>query len=98
MNDMTVRESANVVVTAFLSGDLTSAFNNFTDEAKEQFEPYIPSLPSPVEAGQVTSVLPDGPSFVARLDISGGGRELSLETTWEEREGRPMIVGVAPRT
>lgn len=94
MDEETVREHARHHVRTLRAGDLPSAFADLTNEAKSQVEPYVLNFPSPVEKAEIVSIVPLREGYVVVLELSGGGRELRLETTWSELNGRPRIVEV----
>lgn len=49
-------------------------------------------LPRPIERAEVVSVEIRGEDAVALIRYVGADQEATVESTWAEREGRPMIV------
>lgn len=94
MDEGAARESAERHAATLQSGNLPAAFGELTDQAKTELEPYVLNFPSPVERAGVLSLALRPEGYVAEIEISGGGRELRLRTTWAEVGGRPMIVAV----
>lgn len=95
MDEGTVRELAERHAEQLRDGNLTGAFSDLTDEAKSQLEPYVLNFPSPVERAEMVSLSLRPEGYVALLEVAGGGREVKLETTWADVQGRPMITRVA---
>lgn len=94
MEEGTVRRHAEQHVRTLQSGNLPSAFSDLTDAAQAQLEPYILNFPSPVEKAEMVSMSPGPAGYRVSLRVSGGGRELDLETTWADVHGHPKIVEV----
>lgn len=94
MDEGTVRQHAERHARTLRAGNLPSAFSDLTDQAKTQLEPYVLNFPSPVEEAQMVSLVPEPGGYSVLFQVSGGGRDLQIETTWAEVDGHPMIVKV----
>jgi hypothetical protein len=88
MDEAKVREHAEAHARAMAAGDLATASRDLTSEGRATAGPVMAQMPSPLEAAEVSTVT----DRVALIEYSGGGKKLSVESTWEDRDGRPMIV------
>lgn len=94
MDEQTVHEYARYHMMAILSGDREGALSDLTDEAREQAGPVFAALPAKVEESELMEVIRDGDQFSININYTGGDNDVVVETVWEEREGKPKIVGI----
>jgi hypothetical protein len=95
MDESTVRERAEAHAQAMVDGDLRRAASDLTPEAQAGAAAVMKNMPNPVQGAQVQSVAPDEDAVVASILYSGATAELLVESRWEERDGRPMIVNLS---
>ena len=93
MDESTVRRHAEEHGRAMVEGDLMRAGGDLTSEAQGQARDVMRGLPREIDAAEVASVeTTGGDEYVAQIRYSGEGRDVTVESRWGEREGRPMIV------
>lgn len=94
MNKETVQEQAQVHGDAVVSGDLRTAGSALTREAREQAGAVMEALPKTLTGAAIDSVEEAGDTVRARIRYSGESDDVVVESTWEERDGSPRIVGL----
>jgi hypothetical protein len=93
MDEEAVREYAEAHAAANISGDMSRAATDLTDEARANIGPVARKLPRPITAGNVTSVSGDDEGrCVVVIEYSGPRSSATVESVWIEQEGRPMIA------
>ena len=92
MDEALVRKHAQEHSGAIIEGDLRRAGADLTPEAQKQAPAVMKRLPRPVTSADIAAVAMSGGRAVARVRYGGEGAETVVESTWEERDGRPMIV------
>ena len=95
MDEATVRERAEAHAQAMVAGDFRRAASDLTPEAQAGAAAVMKNMPNPVQGDLVQGVAPDDNAVVASILYSGTGAELLVESRWEERDGRPMIVNLS---
>jgi hypothetical protein len=98
MDQANVREHAEAHANAIVTGDLARASSDLTDEAKRGARAVMAEMPRPVTDARVGEVLVSDNDAVATIVYAGNDTQISVESRWEEREGRPMIVDLTLRT
>lgn len=94
MDQAKLHEYARYHMMAFLSGDRQGAMSDLTEEALEQAGPVVDAIPKKVEESELLEIVPSGDQYLVTYNYAGGDTDIVVETVWEEREGRPMIVGI----
>jgi hypothetical protein len=92
MNDSTVREHAEAHGRALARGDLAGAASDLSEGARAKAPGIMKLLPRPVTSAEVTSVEPSADAFVVRTRYTGDDGASTVESTWAEIGGRPLIV------
>jgi hypothetical protein len=92
-----VRRHAEAHGRAVANGDLAVAGSDLDGAARSQAAAVMKSVPGTIEGAEVQSVEAAGDGFVVRTRYWGGGSEATVEARWEDRGGRPMIVGLRLR-
>ncbi len=95
MDESTVRRHAEEHGRAMVAGDLGRAASDLAPEAQAQARDVMRELPRSLTAADVVSVREEGEDSVVRIQYEGEGRKVTLESRWADRDGRPMIVGLA---
>jgi hypothetical protein len=75
-----------------MSGDMAGAAQDLTDEGKAAAPAVMKGMPRPVTGVEIVNVATDGEQIAARISYRGDDREHLVESLWEDRDGRPMIV------
>ena len=96
MDDASFREQVEAHGAAIVAGDMNRALEDFSDELKPGVPDMAQHLPQPVRAADILSVDGNGEQFQVKIRYSGDGPSLTVATTWEERDGRPLIIVATP--
>ena len=94
MDSDDVRKHAEAHAQATVAGDLRTAAQDLTDEGRAQAGSVMKQMPSSLSGAEVDSVEVQGDQAVARIRYSGEGGDVTVESTWAERDGRAKIVGL----
>ena len=93
MDETTVRRYAEEHGRAMVEGDLIRAAGDLTTDAQARARDVMRELPRELDGAEVVTVeAAGGEEYVARIRYSGEGRDVTVESRWAERDGRPMIV------
>jgi hypothetical protein len=93
MEEEKVREHAEAHGSAVVAGDLAAAGSDLTKEGQAAAGTVMRQLPRPVTGSEVLSVDLTGEQGIARIRYLGDeGAEATVESVWEERNGRPKII------
>ena len=93
MDEGAVRQHAEAHAAANVSGDMSRAATDLTDEARNNIGPVARGLPRPITAGKVTRVEEaDDGRYVVIIEYSGTDSAATVESIWVEEGGRPMIA------
>jgi hypothetical protein len=97
MDEARVREHAEAHARAMADGDLRRASSDLTEEAKKTAPAVMAEMPRPVTGARVSDVVASGADAVATIVYSGHDKEISVESRWADRDGRPMITELTLR-
>ena len=92
MDEQTVRTHAEQHGDALVNGDLRRAGGDLTKEAQAQAPDVMSNFPKNVESAEVVSCDVQGEEAVVRALYKGEGKEVTVESRWADRDGRPKIV------
>ena len=93
MDESTVRQHAEAHGRAMVEGDLMRAGGDLTAEAQARARDVMRGLPREIADAEVLTIeAAGGGEYVSRIRYAGEGRDVTVESRWAEREGRPMIV------
>jgi hypothetical protein len=95
MDEDAVRKQAHEHGQAVAVRNLRQASGDVSAEAGSAARRVLEQLPDPTETAEVTEVRADGQEFVATIRYAGDGQETLVESRWQEREGRPIIVDLS---
>ena len=96
MDEAHVREHAEEHARAVERGDLAAVTADFIPELHEAVPEIAQSLPSPVNTGEVLSVEDKDDHAVVQIRYTGDDDTVTIQTRWEDRDGRPLIVSGEP--
>jgi hypothetical protein len=96
MDEATLRRHLKSHGDAIVAGDMDRVLEDFTDEVKPNVPAVAARLPRSLNAADILSLRRDGSHFVVQIRYSGQGVPLVVESTWEDRGGRPLIVAARP--
>ena len=92
MDEQAVRTHAEEHGQAVKNGDLRKAGGDLTPEAQAQAPDVMSSFPKTVETADVQSLDLQGEEATVQIRYAGEGKEVTVETKWGERDGRPKIL------
>lgn len=92
MDEDAVRRQAEEHGNALVAGDLRKAGGDLTAEAQAQAPEVMSNFPKKVESAEVVSLDVQGEEAVVRALYKGEGKEVTVESRWAERDGRPKIL------
>lgn len=95
MDEGAVRQAAEDHAGAVVEGDLRRAARYLTDEVMLSAQRLMSErFPTKLESGEVLSVETAGEQSRARIRYAGEGQDVTVESVWAERDGRPKIVAL----
>lgn len=92
MDEAVVREHATRHGEAVVAGNLRQAAGDIVPEAGGKARQVIGELPDPVTSADIAGLREGGEGYLVTIRYQGEGGELLVESSWAERDGRPMIV------
>ena len=93
MDESTVRRRAEAHGRAMVEGDVMRAGRDLTTEAQARARDVMRELPRSIADAEILTIESvGGDEYVSRIRYSGEGRDVTVESRWAKREGRPMIV------
>ncbi|MGH2807574.1 MAG: hypothetical protein ACRDKT_09890 [Actinomycetota bacterium] len=92
MDESSVREHAEAHGQAMVDGDLRRAGSDLTPEVQATAGDVMKHFPRKVETAELVSVAVQGDEAVTQARYSGEGKEVTVESRWAERDGRPKIT------
>ena len=92
MDETDVRQHAQAHGDALVEGDMRKAGGDLSAEAREQAPGVMANFPKVVESAEVVSLDVQGDAAITQATYRGEGKEITVESRWEERDGRPKIV------
>ena len=95
MDENAVREHAEAHGRAIETGDLRRAGSDVAEEFQPRLPEVMREMPRRVTSAEVVRVEPaDGDEYFAHIRYAGDDKEVTLQSRWAERNGRPMIVDI----
>lgn len=95
MDESTVRAQAQRHGDATVAGDLATAGADLTKEGAADAPGVMKALPRSLDEAEIIDVAQDGELWIVRIAYRGEGREVVVESKWEERGDAPRIVGLS---
>ncbi len=92
MDEQAVRTHAEQHGSALMAGDLRRAGGDLTPEAQVQAPEVMSKFPKTVESAEVVSLDVTGDEAVVQARYQGEGKDVTVESRWGERDGRPKIL------
>jgi hypothetical protein len=92
MDEQTVRDHAQAMCAAVVSGDIELATTDFSPELKRNMGEVIALLPLPSHEASVESVEHGGAGYNVVLRLVGDTEEVLIQTRWKDRDGKPTVV------
>ncbi len=95
MDQDSVRTHAQGHADAMLAGDLKRAGSWLTPEAMGNVGVVMQVMPKTIDHAEVVGVTSEQDEAVVHIRYTGDNKEVTVESRWGERDGRPMIVDLA---
>ena len=92
MDEQAVRTHAEEHGQAVKDGDIRKAGSDRTPEAQAQAPEVMSNFPKKVETAEVVSLEISGDEATVQALYKGEGKEVTVESRWGERDGRPKIL------
>ena len=96
MEEQDVRDRAEALCAALVTGDVGQATEDFSKELRQNLGEVIVLLPLPSTEATVESIDRGGGSgYTVVLRLVGETEEVLIQTRWKERDGRPTVNEVS---
>ena len=93
MDESRLRERAESLCSALVSGDIDRVTEDFSEELRHNLGEVLALFTLPSDAATVEAVeRATNSGFTVVLRLVGGGEEVVIETRWKDRDGRPTII------
>lgn len=87
-----IRTYAEAHGNAVVAGDQAHIMGDIVPEALASLGPVAAALPQPVKSAKVDHIDATGDKAVVRITYTGENSSVTVESQWEQRDGRPKIV------
>lgn len=95
MDEQTLRAAAEDHAKATVAGDFRTAGSYLNTDARGQAPAIMSAMPGPLTDCAVTSVEVTGDAAKVLISYTGETGTTTVESTWGEEDGKPVIVGLA---
>ena len=96
MEEPQVRERAEALCAALVTGDVGVATEDFSKELRQNLGEVLILFPLPATEATIESIDRGGGSgFTVVLRLVGESETVLLETRWKERDDRPTLIEVS---
>lgn len=92
MDETLVRQHAERHGEAVVKGDMRTAGGDLTPEAQAQAPEVMKNIPRDLQRASVIRIKPDDGVYEVYISYEGSDTESIVLSTWEEKDGRPMIT------
>ena len=92
MHDDDVREHAQALCDALVSGDVDRAIADFSEQLRRNLGEVLALLPLPATEASVESVEHGASGYNVTLRVVGDSDEVEVQTRWKDRDGEPTVV------
>ncbi len=93
MDEQDVRARAEAVCVALVSGDVGVFIESLSTELRQNVGEVLALLPLPATEATVESIASGGSAAqTVIVRIVGEHEEVTIQTRWKERDGRPTII------
>jgi hypothetical protein len=92
MDEQALRERAQALCDALVSGDIELATQDFSEELRRNLGEVLSLLPLPSNSASVESVDHAGSGYNIVLRLVGESEEVLIQTRWKDRDGRPTVI------
>ena len=92
MEEQDVRERAEALCAALVTGDIELAAQDFSKELRQKLGEVVALLPLPSTGASVDSIERGASGFVVVLRLLGETEEVLIQTRWKDRDGHATVV------
>ena len=92
MEEHDVRERAEAVCSALVSGDVEQVIEIFSNELRRNLGEVVALLPQPANEAAIDSINHGGAGYNVVIRLVGETEVALIQTRWKDRDGRPTIV------
>ena len=92
MDESAVREHAQAMADALVSGDIDRAIIDFSGELKRNLGEVIALLPLPATEATVESIELSGSGYNVVIRLVGETDEVQIQTRWKDRDGKLTVI------
>jgi len=93
MEEQHVRDRAEVLCAALVTGDIELATQDFSKELRQNLGEVLALLPLPLSEAAVESIERGGSSgYNVVLRLVGESEEVQIQTRWKDRDGQATVV------
>jgi hypothetical protein len=92
MDEPQVRERAQALCEALVSGNVDLAIDELSDELRRNLGEVLALLPLPATDVSIESVERGGSGFNVVIRLVGETSEDRVQTRWKDRDGTPKVV------
>jgi hypothetical protein len=92
MEEPEVRERAEALCAALVTGDVGLATQDFSQELQRNLGEVVALLPLPATEATIDSIERSGAGFTVVLRLVGETEEVILQTRWKERDAAPTLI------
>ena len=96
MDEVPTRNHAKAHAKAVVDGDMDAVTADFAPDLRDQVPEIAKALPQPVTDAEVLKVDMEEDHATVRIRYSNEDEKVTIQTRWEEFDGRPLIVEGAP--
>jgi len=92
MDELAVRERAEALCAALVTGDVGLATEDFSEELRRNLGEVLALLPLPSSAATVESIELSGSGYNVVIRLVGEAEEVMVQTRWKDRDGHPTVI------
>ncbi|MEO7119292.1 MAG: hypothetical protein ABIZ34_10015 [Candidatus Limnocylindrales bacterium] len=93
MEELDVRERAEALCAALVTGDVTQVTADFSEELQHNLGEVLALLVLPSTEATIDSIEGGfGSGYVVRLRLVGDSEEVMIQTRWKDRDGKPTVI------
>ena len=93
MEEQHVRDRAEVLCAALVTGDIELATQDFSKELRHNLGEVLALLPLPLSEATIESIERGGSSgYNVVLRLVGESEEVQIQTRWKDRDGQATVV------
>lgn len=96
MDDAITRDHVQAHADAVARGDMDAVVADLAEELRPQASELARLLPQPVASAEVVNVDVGDDGAVSLIRYAGAGTGVTIRARWQDRGGRPVIVGAEP--